>query len=231
MTKQTSSQLPTANIVHSRGIPFVWIIPISVLFVGAWLVYQNFAERGPRIVLLVSNAEGITAGKTSVRYRNVEIGKVRELQFTKDLKRVVMEIDLNHGTEPWLNEKTRFWVVKPQVGLQGVSGLGTLFSGNYIGMEPGDGRESQREFTALKKPPTLLSGEPGSQFRLRSPTLGSLAIGSPVYFRQIPVGEVINFRIADNHRYVELDVFVRAPHDKYVQHSSRFWNVSGFDFD
>jgi paraquat-inducible protein B len=142
-----------------------------------------------------------------------------------------VEVELAPGTSEWLRQDTRFWIVRPKLDATGITGLGTLLTGTYIGMDPGRGDTRETTFDALADPPVLLSSDEGTLYTLRAPTLGSLTIGSPLYFRQIRVGEVVQFHLAENHQYVEIEVFVRAPHDAYVHRSSRFWNASGVNLN
>jgi paraquat-inducible protein B len=230
--QRVTDQIPTAEVAAAgRGLPLVWLIPLAALLVGAWLVYKTLSDDGPLVTVYFSHAEGIEPQKTRVKYRNVDVGLVREVRFAEDRTNVEVLIELWPGTEAWLTENARFWVVRPRLEVTGISGLGTLLTGTYIGMDPGEGGKSSDTFTALDEPPALLSNAKGTLYKLRAPSLGALSIGSPVYFRQIAVGEVVQYRLVEDHSHVELEIFVRAPHDQFVRRTSRFWNASGVDFD
>jgi paraquat-inducible protein B len=225
-------QVPSAEVVATgRGLPLVWLIPLVALAVGAWLVYRTLTEAGPVAVIYFSEAEGIEPQKTRVKYRSVDVGLVRDVRFADDRTRVEVMVELKPETQAWLTENARFWVVRPRLDITGVTGLGTLLTGTYIGMDPGEGGKSVDTFTALDEPPALLSNVKGTVHRLRAPGLGSLSIGSPVYFRQIRVGEVVQHRLVEDHSYVEIEIFIRAPHDQFVRRTSRFWNASGASLD
>jgi paraquat-inducible protein B len=122
----------------------------------------------------------------------------------------------------------RFWVVSPRITLSGISGLNTLLSGNYIGFQAGKAEEPQTEFVGLHTAP-VVTDQQGRVFVLRAADLGSLSIGSPIYYRRLPVGQVTGYALAPDGASVEIKVFVEAPYDRYVLTGTRFWNASGFD--
>ncbi|MGH7185631.1 MAG: intermembrane transport protein PqiB, partial [Pseudomonadota bacterium] len=202
---------------------------IVAALIGAWLAVQAFIERGPTITVKFKTAEGLEAGKTKIKYKEVDIGLVTEVVLGEDRKTVVATAELSKQAESFLIEDTRFWVVRPRVAGGQVSGLGTLLSGSYIGIDPGKGTTSRRKFTGLETAPIVTGDRPGRQFVLRADELGSLEIGSPVYFRRLQVGEVIGFKLAQDGTEVSFRIFVRAPYNRFVTAGSRFWNASGVD--
>ena len=223
-------QVPDAVVdTEHKGFPVVWLLPLVAVLVGGWLLYKTFSEKGPEVLISFQTAEGIEEGKTKVKYRDVTIGQVLTVRFADDLSRVLVTAELVPGMERHLSDTTKFWVVRPRVGGGQITGLGTLISGAYIGMDPGAGGKSVRNFVGLEKPPIVTSDVEGTSYRLRASKLGSLSVGSPVYFRQIVVGEVTEYRLAENHDYVDIGIFVRSPHDQFVRRASRFWNVGGVD--
>jgi len=223
-------QLPEAVVdTEHKGFPVVWLLPLVALAVGGWLLYKTFSETGPEVLISFQTAEGIEEGKTKIKYRDVTIGQVSTVRFADDLSRVLLTAELVPGMERHLSSTTKFWVVRPRVGGGQITGLGTLISGAYIGMDPGAGGKSVRNFVGLEKPPIVTSDVEGTSYRLRASKLGSLSVGSPVYFRQIVVGEVTDYKLAENHDYVDIGIFVRSPHDQFVRRASRFWNVGGVD--
>lgn len=223
-------QLPEAVVdTEHKGFPVVWLLPIVALAVGGWLLYKTFSEQGPEVVISFQTAEGIEEGKTKIKYRDVTIGQVTTVRFADDLARVLLTAELVPGMERHLSDTTKFWVVRPRVGGGQVSGLGTLISGAYIAMDPRAGGKATRKFVGLEKPPIVTSDVEGTSYRLSASKLGSLSVGSPVYFRQFVVGEVTEYRLAENHDYVDIGIFVRSPHDQFVRRGSRFWNVGGVD--
>ena len=218
-------------VVEKRSRPSaVWLIPVVAALIGAFLVYKTFAERGPTVTIHFKTAAGLEAGKTKIKYKDVDIGLVQSIQLTDDFSGVVVTAELVKNARPYLTENTRFWVVRAQVSAGRVTGLGTLFSGAYIGMEPSTAGERSREFVGLEVQPIVTSDDPGRRFQLRSPTGGTFEIGAPVYFRRIQVGEVISSQLSESGDHVMVQIFVRAPHDKRVSNDTRFWNASGLDF-
>ena len=223
------SDLPQADVQSKKQISIVWLIPIVAVLIGGWLAYKGLSEKGPMVTITFESAEGLEAGKTQLKYKDVKIGQVATIRFNADLSRVIITAELVKEAAPFLTENARFWVVRPRVTASGVSGLGTLFSGAYIGMDPGKEGAPARRFKGLEIPPVVTTGMPGRDFLLRANTLGSLDIGAPVYYRQIQVGQVIGYDLDEEGQSLRVKIFINAPHDKLVRKNTRFWNASGFD--
>jgi paraquat-inducible protein B len=216
-----------ARIQRRRFAP-IWLVPIAAVAIAGWLGWKTYGQRGPLITITFGSAEGIEAGRTRVMLRNVEVGMVEFLDLTRDLSRVEVHARLRSDLKDHLTTGTRFWVVRPRLGVGGVSGLGTLFSGVYIEMEPGQGKETET-FKGLEEPPVLPPSGEGRTFVLRAGSLGSLSRGSPVYYRGVSVGEVLGATLAPDAQSVAVNVFVHAPHDQLVRPETRFWNASGIE--
>jgi paraquat-inducible protein B len=226
MSSNQQDELPQP-LIRPHGPPsLIWIVPIVTLLIGGWLVYNTLAERGERIAIHFKTAEGIEAGKTRVRYKSIDIGTVRTIHFDQGFERVVLQIDMVREATPFLRSGSRFWVVKPRLGLRGVTGLSTLISGAYIELEPGEG-EMVNEFVGLESPPVVDAGESGLRLRLSAPNLGSIDIGSPIYYLGIGVGEVLGYELNEADNGVVIHAFIRSPYDRLVRAESHFWNVSG----
>jgi paraquat-inducible protein B len=224
--------LPEAELDEGRkGISVVWLLPLVAVLIGGWLVYKTLSETGPTITLSFNTAEGIEAKKSKVKFLEVEIGVVQAVDIKSDGSGVILSIEMVPEAKPWLTEGVKFWVVRPRVGAGGVSGIGTLLSGAYIGVDLAQKGEFKRDYVGLEEPPSVFTRTPGTRYRLKAPDLGSLVQGSPVLFRQIKVGEVTKHRLADDHSYVDIEIFVYAPHDAYVRKATRFWNASGVDVE
>jgi paraquat-inducible protein B len=220
-----------AAVVDTRRRPsIVWLIPLVALAIGAFVAWRTFAERGPAITIVVASAEGLEAGKTKVKYKDVEVGVVETVTLSDDFERVTVSARMAKEAAPYLTEKTRFWVMKARVAGGQVTGLGTLFSGAYIGMDPVRDAPSARSFEALAEPPIVNTSDPGRRFVLRSYQAGAVAVGTPVYFRKVEVGRVLSSALDPSGDFVTIDVFVGAPFDERVRAETRFWNASGIDF-
>jgi paraquat-inducible protein B len=229
MSEDLGREVAEADVAEKGGISAVWIIPLLAVLIGAFLVYRTFADAGPTIAIQFKTAAGLEAGKTKVKFKDVEVGLVRTIDISDDLSHVVVTAELAKTTEPYLTESTRFWVVRAQVSAGRVTALGTLFAGAYIGMDPSSEGGPRREFVGLETQPIVTSDEPGRMFLLESALGGSYQMGSPVYFRRVQVGEVVSSRLDDTDGNTEVQIFVRAPHDERVRTDTRFWNASGFD--
>ena len=218
-----------AHVRRKGGISLVWIIPLVALLVGGWLVFKALSEKGPVVEISFATAEGLEAGKTKIKFKDVIVGQVAEIRLGDDLRHVVVSAELSKDFGKFLNDKTRFWVARAQIRGGTASGLGTLLSGAYIGVDPVVGGEPTKRFIGLEVPPVVTSGLPGRHFWLRSSQLGSLNVGAPVYYRQIQVGQVVSYAFAPDGQSIDVQVFIEAPHDAKVTKTTRFWNASGLD--
>lgn len=207
----------------------VWLIPIVAVLIGGWLAVKTILEKGPTITIMFKTAEGLEAGKTKVKYKNVDVGEVKAIKLSEDRQGIVVTVELVKESEPYLVDDTRFWVVGPRIAGGQVSGLGTLFSGSYIGVDLGKSGNKLRDFVGLDTPPIVTGDVPGRQFVLHADTLGSLQIGSPVYFRQEAVGSVTAHEVNKDGQGVTVRIFINAPYEQYVNADTRFWNASGID--
>ncbi|MDY7778587.1 intermembrane transport protein PqiB [Burkholderia pseudomallei] len=223
--------LPEPVITRRSGwLPsLVWLVPLVAALIGIGLVVKSVLERGPEITISFKSAEGLEPGKTQVKYKDVEIGMVETIKLSKDLSHVLVEVQLKKEAEDFAVKGTRFWVVRPRIGATGVSGLGTLLSGAYIGVDAGRSDETEKSFTGLETPPAVTGDQKGTQYVLRGDSLGSIDIGSPVYYRRVQVGQVVGFSLDKDGTGVTFRVFVNAPYDQYVGLNSRWWQASGVD--
>jgi paraquat-inducible protein B len=226
----SNEEVDATDITLSKKpeLPLVWFLPIIALLVSAWLIYKSAAEKGENITINFPTAEGLEVDKTKIRYLDVEIGKVTAISINDDLKTIKVSAQMNSNASDYLKDGTSFWVVKPQVGLGGVSGLGTLLSGAYIELRPGNGKQ-QYHFTGLTIPPVMKSHVDGKLFVLETNNLGSMRPGTPINFHGIPVGEVLNHKLSDEANAIRLSIFINAPYDQFVRKNTRFWIDSGVD--
>jgi paraquat-inducible protein B len=230
-TAQQMPDIPEAIAARNRhwSLPLVWIIPLLAALIGGGLAVKAILDRGPAITINFKTAEGLEAGKTRIKFKEVDIGLVKAIDLSDDRASVIVTAELKKKAETLLVDDTRFWVVRPRVAAGGVSGLGTLLAGSYIGMDAGKSERARWDFTGLEVPPLVTGDLPGRQFVLQADDLGSLEIGSPVYFRRVEVGRVVAFELGPDGSEVTLKIFVNAPYDKYVTSSTRFWHASGID--
>ncbi|WP_243055220.1 intermembrane transport protein PqiB [Pseudomonas sp. BP01] len=231
MQDSREQAVPGQPEVRTRrwSISLVWIVPILALLVGASLVVRNWMQEGPVISISFRTGDGLVAQKTPVKYRSVVIGGVTSVDLAPDRNGVIAKVQLNKEAQSFASEGSRFWVVRPRIGAGGVSGIDTLLSGSFIGADAGQSGGPQRTFTGLEAPPPITYGEKGKRFVLTASDLGSLDIGSSIYYRKIPVGQVVSYALREDGRGVDVDIFVNAPYDAFVTQNSRFWNASGID--
>jgi paraquat-inducible protein B len=210
-------------------ISFVWVIPIVAALAGAWVAVTRVLSEGPEITIVFASAEGLEAGKTKIEYNGVQVGTVTAVRLSDDHRKVITTAKMAPKTQDLLFDDTKFWVVRPRISGATVTGLGTLLSGAYIGMEIGSSGKRQRSFDALEEPPVVEGDTPGRFFVLKTGDLGSLDDGTPLYFRRLKVGEVASYQLDPDGRQFSLSVFVNAPYDQYVTRTTRFWHASGVD--
>jgi paraquat-inducible protein B len=210
-------------------VQLVWLVPLVAVLIGGWLAVKTVLEKGPTITISFVTGEGLEAGKTKIKFKNVDIGVIKGVALSPDRKRVIATAELNRDASNTLVDDTRFWVVRPRISGGSVSGLSTLLSGSFIGMDIGTQSKPRRDFVGLEVPPVFAAGMPGREFVLKSTDMGSLDVGDPVFFRRLQVGQVTSYGLDHEGTGVTLHVFINAPYDKYVSNNTRFWHASGVD--
>jgi len=210
-----------------KAISTVWIVPIVALIVGAWLIIHSINEKGPEIQIVFKSAEGVQADKTVIKYKDIEVGKVTGVNFTADLSSVIVTAEMKKNMKPYLTEKSRFWVRKARIGLNQIEGLDTLFSGVYIVMDPQKGKAGVKTFKGLETVPVVSTDEKGTSYLLKAQDIGSIDIGSPLYYKKLPAGRVRDYHLSKDKKSVEIEIFIKAPFDKLITSNTRFWNASG----
>ncbi|WP_368621879.1 intermembrane transport protein PqiB [Paraburkholderia sp. BR13444] len=230
-TPTEEPELPAAEPVpRSRWrMQLVWLVPIVAILIGGWLAVKAVMERGEQISISFKTGDGLEAGKTKLKFKDVDIGVVEAVSLTPDHKRVVAKAEVTRDVSDLLVDNTRFWVVRPRISGGTVSGLGTLLSGSYIDVDVGNSPKARRSFVGLEEPPAIASDVPGHEYTLHGVGLGSLDVGTPVFFRRIQVGQVSSFHLDPDGRGVTVKVFVNAPYDRFVRTDTRFWHASGVD--
>ena len=226
------TDLPTAKTRPASNWSAIWVLPLIALIIGGWLGWRAYNETGIEIQVRFESGEGVQANKTEVVYKGMSVGKVKALALDGEgnNKGVIATVEMNKDFEPYLRTSTRFWLVKPSVSLAGITGLETLVSGNYIAVSPGEG-EPSRKFKALAKEPPLSDSIPGLHLTIKAERLGSLNRGSPVFYKQIQVGQVKSYLLSEDQSTVELKVFIEPTYASLVRKHTRFWNASGISID
>ena len=218
-----------AQVKRHWAPQIIWIIPIVAVLVGLSLAYKAVVDHGPSITVSFKSGDGLIAGKTFVKFKEVNIGLVKTVILSEDHQQVIATIQLDKDAGDFAREDTRFWIVRPRITASGVSGLSTLLDGPFIAADLGRATEKRDSFVALEVPPILTEGNPGREFILRAPTLGSHDVGTPVYFRRLNVGQVVAYDLDKDGKNISIRVFIDAPYDQYVTNNARFWNASGID--
>jgi len=230
--RQGSTNSPAAMpSVKTRrfNVSLVWIVPFVAALVGLSMLIHNSLSTGPQITISFQTAEGLEANKTQVKYKNVVIGLVTAITLSSDRSHVMATVDLNASEYAFTAEDSMFWVVRPRIGANGISGVDTLLSGAFIGADAGSSGKTRKNFIGQEAPPPITYGEQGKRFTLHTADLGSLDIGSPIYYRRIQVGQVVSYQLSEDGKGVDVEIFVRSPNDKFVGTDTRFWNASGID--
>ncbi len=227
---------PLPPVPESRAVArkrtrlsLVWIVPIVAALAGVWVAVTRILGEGPTITIGFASAEGLEAGKTKIDYNGVVIGTLMAIRLSDDHRSVITTAQMAPKTEDFFVENTKFWVVRPRISGASVTGLGTLISGAYIGMEIGDSKKKQRDFEGLDAPPVVTVDDPGRFFMLKTPDLGSLDTGTPIFFRRLQVGRVASYVLDQDGQSFTVKAFVQAPYDQYVNPNTRFWHASGID--
>lgn len=208
-------------------LQIIWLIPLVAALIGGWLAVRAIMERGPTITISFKTAEGLEAGKTKLKYKDVDIGLVKSITLSEDLSKVVATAELVKDFKPHLVQDTRFWIVRPRISGGTVSGLSTLLSGTYISVDVGRSTQAVSHYAGLEVPPVVRMDTPGREYTLHADDVGSFDAGVPLFFRQVPAGQVVGYELAPSGRGVTVKVFVNEPYTKYVNDNTRFWNASG----
>ncbi len=226
-----TEELPTAEAAPARGgrFPLIWVLPVVVVLAGAFVLIHEKLAQGSSIEIRFHNAEDLETNKTKIRYKDVEIGEVTDIHVAKDRKEVIVTAMIHRDAGDYLVDDTRFWVVRPRVSAAGITGLGTLVSGAYISVDVGKSVTESNHFFGLEVPPIVTADLPGREFVLHAEDLGSLSIGSLVFYRHIEAGQVVAYTLDPGGNGVTIKIFVNSPFDAFVTAGTRFWQASGID--
>lgn len=228
-----SNPSPTQNsysphIKRNKGISPLWLLPILTMVLAGWLVFKAVQDAGQRVQIYFSDAQGLIAGRTTIRYQGLEVGMVKDINLSPDLQSIYVDADIYPQATKLLTKEARFWLVKPTASLSGISGLDALVSGNYIAISPGNNpSEPETKFTALERAPSDLLANEGLNISLKSRDLGGISVGSQIVYRKIPIGEVYSYQLDRDSKNVIIQASIRDEYRHIITDDSRFWNVSG----
>jgi paraquat-inducible protein B len=230
----TTAETPAARrsrVTRQSRFNLIWLIPITTLALGVYLAWHAWSQRGPTITITFRAGEGLVAGQSHIKHKDVDLGLVTSVVLNPDASHVIVTAEMTREATRFLTDQTRFWVVMPRLSAGQISGLSTLISGSYIELLPSDaaGGHPATAFTGLENPPVLTSSVPGRTFLLDADRVGSVSVGSPVFFRDLEVGTVLGWDLKDMAKRATIHAFVRAPYDSYVHEGTHFWNASGVD--
>ncbi|ELC0658548.1 MCE family protein [Vibrio fluvialis] len=227
----TKQKAYSPDVRRNRGISPLWILPILTMILAGWLVVKAIHDAGDRIQIYFSDAQGLVAGRTTIRYQGLEVGMVRDIKLSSDLNSIYVEADVYPEATRLLSADTRFWLVKPTASLSGVSGLDALVSGNYIAIQPGSNIDGQSdhpdEYHALDSAPSDLLANSGLTISLKASDLGGISIGSQIVYKKIPIGEVYSYQLDESAKSVIIQASIKNEYRHIITSESRFWNVSG----
>ncbi|MCJ8168761.1 PqiB family protein [Atopomonas sediminilitoris] len=225
-----TDNLPVPHKRKASTWSAIWVLPLIALGIGLWLAWRAYSTAGINVMIDFSTGDGIQVGKTELIYKGMALGKVKDLRLDKKHKGVRATLEVAREAEGFLRSNTRFWLVKPRVSLAGVTGLETLVSGNYITLEPGEG-EFEDKFAALLEPPPLSDALPGLHLTVRTPRLGSLEQGAPIYYKQIQVGQVKDYELDQDEQNILVGLVIKPEYAHLVRQHTRFWNASGLEIE
>ncbi|TRX56870.1 PqiB family protein [Thalassomonas sp. M1454] len=231
MNQDNNNDMPVQQALVEKKSPIssIWLLPVIAALIGLWLLFQAFNDSGIDITIRVDSADGITIGKTEVRYKGFPLGVVTDLDFTDDLNFVDVTVEMNRNTDKYLTENSLIWLVKPEISLSGVSGLDTVITGNYFEMLPELGKQNVRNFVSLKKPPPKAEDSPGLHLTLHAKELGSVTHGTNIYYKQIVVGEVYAYDFSEDKGHIEIKLLIEEEYKDLIKLNTRFWNASGVE--
>ena len=225
------TQTPDATIKQIKTVSTIWFIPLIAVFIGCWMIYYQWSNAGSEITIHFSTAEGMEAGKTRIKSRNVDIGEVSQIELNKNGNGVIVTAKIKKSAEHFLVSDSMFWVVSPQISHAGISGLSTLISGVYIEIAPGKSENERYLFDALNSPPVTPAGTPGLHITLNSNDQFAYKKGDPIIYKGLTVGQFEDIYFNFEERIVYYNAFVKSPYHQLITSNTKFWDVSGLQLD
>ncbi|ASP49906.1 intermembrane transport protein PqiB [Cognaticolwellia beringensis] len=222
---------PDAKIKPIKTVSTIWFIPVIAVLIGCWMIYYQWSNEGSTITINFPTAEGMEAGKTKIKSRNVDIGEVIKIELNKNGNGVIVKAQIKKSAEQFLVTDSMFWVVSPQISHAGISGLSTLISGVYIEISPGKSESERHLFDALDSPPLTPAGTPGLHITLNSNDQFAYKKGDPIIYKGLTVGQFEDIYFNFEERVVYYNVFIKSPYHQLITSNTKFWDVSGLQFD
>jgi paraquat-inducible protein B len=229
MTDQIEYAAPVEK--KKTGLSIIWVIPLLALCIGGWMIYQQWQNKGILVTVSFESAEGLEVGKTKVKSRNVDIGTLIGVRFNDERTRIIASIEIDKSMDDFLRTDSQFWIVKPRIGANGISGIGTILSGAYIEVYPGTFKKSSSRFVGLERPPITQLNAAGLHLTLESNHGSGLSVGDPIIYRGFTVGRILTYSFDTISKQAKYDVFIEAPYDALVTNNSHFWNVGGVSLE
>jgi len=229
MTDQVEYVAPVEK--KKSGLSIIWVIPLLALCIGGWMIYQQWQNKGIYVTVSFESAEGLEVGKTKVKSRNVDIGILKGVRFNNERTRIIATIEIDKSMDDFLRTDSQFWIVKPRIGANGISGIGTILSGAYIEVYPGTFNKESNRFVGLERPPITQLNAAGLHLTLESDHGTGLSVGDPIIYRGFTVGRILTYSFDTSAKLAKYDVFIEAPYDALVTSNTHFWNVGGVSLE
>jgi len=220
--------VPEARVRRRRwGFSIAWVVPLVAAVVAGYLIYDRMRETGPTITIAFTDGNGVKPGQTELRYRGVPIGEVEAVDLSRDQSGVIVQVRLKRSAASIAREGSVFWIERARVGPLAISGLSTVLTGPYIQVLPGTGKP-KTSFSGVDHPSPTLNRK-GLKVILATAHLQSVRNGSPIYYRGVEVGTVLDSELGPDSTRAHVHAFVEQPYVRLVRIGSRFWSVSGLD--
>ena len=243
-----SPDFPTATIVPKAGtghsgtghsgtrLSKWWWLTLGCLLLAVGLGWVSQRSPGIPITITFDQGHGLKVGDT-IRHRGIDVGIVDAVDLTSDLSGIQVGVNLSNEGRAIAVSDSRFWIVRPRITMDKVSGLETAIGSKYIRVVPGKSRTPKREFQGLPSEPAdsddLAGGQssPGLELLLRSHRRKGIYTSAPLTYRGFQVGKVLSVGLSPNAEFVDVRVRIDEPYRKLVRQSSVFWITSGFEVD
>jgi paraquat-inducible protein B len=227
---QKQEELPAVKLGPRRKLSLAWVVPLLAILLAGFLVYRSLPGKGVEIIIRARDGAGIDANSTLINYRGVRIGLVTDVALDEKLDHVIIKARIEKSASRVARENTEFWIVRPEISFSGVKGLETIVSGPYITLRPGDGKP-KFEFDALPSSPVEERPEEGLKIELTTKRIGGIKSGTPILYRDLVIGEVYDYRLAENSTFVRILVNIKDPYRRLIRQNSVFWNSGGIDLN